>query len=176
MFFLDDKVVYPGHGVAKINRIVEKMIASSIVQFFELRFLNRDMTILVPIRNVNSVGIRKLSSQEHVVAVFKLLAEPIDYKKITPDLAASNWNKRHKEYQCKLRTGDLQEICQIYRDLNCIAQQKELSFGEKNLLAQTETLLVEEISIVNKVTEDKTTECLRAIFKPRSQHAVAQSL
>lgn len=175
MFSIDDKVVYPGHGVAKINRIVEKKVATTIVQFFELRFLNKDMTILVPTRNVASVGIRKLSSRERISAVFKLLAEPIDYKKVTPDLAASNWNKRHKEYQCKLRTGDLQEICQIYRDLNHIAQQKELSFGEKNLLTQTENLLVEEISLVNMTAEDKTTEHLRSIFKPRTHNSIVQT-
>ncbi|MCA9769956.1 hypothetical protein KC460_01140 [Candidatus Dependentiae bacterium] len=178
MFSLNDKVVYPGHGVAKISRVVEKKVAGLIVQFFELRFLNKDMTILVPTRNVASVGIRKLSSKERIVAIFKILAEPVDRKKITPDFVASNWNKRNKEYQCKLRTGDLREICQIYRDLNYIAQQKELSFGEKNLLAQTENLLVEEISIVNKVGEDKATEDLRSIFKSRLYQGstVAQSM
>ncbi len=165
MFSLNDRVVYPGHGVAKISRIVEKQVAGTPVQFFQLTFLNKDMTILVPTRNVASVGIRTLSSRESINAIFKILAEPVDHHRIMPELVASNWNKRNKEYQYKLRTGDLREISQIYRDLNHIAKQKELSFGEKNLLQQTEHLLVEEISIVNKVGEDKAIEHLRSIFK-----------
>lgn len=173
MFVLNDRVVYPGHGVAVISRIVEKQVAGMPVQFFQLTFLNKDMTILVPTRNVSSVGIRRLNSRENIDAIFKILAEPVDQQRIMPELIASNWNKRNKEYQYKLRSGDLREICRIYRDLNHIAKQKELSFGEKNLLQQTEHLLVEEISIVNKVDEDKAIEHLRSIFK--APHVVPTS-
>ncbi|HZW61895.1 MAG TPA: CarD family transcriptional regulator [Candidatus Babeliales bacterium] len=163
MFTLNEIVVYPGHGVAKISRIVEKKIANEKVSFFELRFINKDMMILVPVQTASSVGIRRLSSNDIIDAIFKLLAKPV--VKIERELNASNWNKRNKEYQCKLRTGNIQEISEIYRDLKYIAAKKELSFGEKNLLQQTETLLVEEISLVTKVDEEKTTENLRSLFK-----------
>ena len=161
MFSLDEKIVYPGHGVAKINRIVEKRINAQIEKFFELTFLNKDMTILVPMSNVASTGIRKLSSTQNIESIFALLAEPA---RTCQDSAMSNWNKRNKEYQCKLRTGDLREICKIYRDLNLIAKHKELSFGEKNLLNQTESLLVEEISIVKSLAEEQTIKELRSFF------------
>ena len=62
------------------------------------------------------------------------------------ELSASNWNRRNKEYQNKLRTGSLKDISEIYKDLKHIANHKELSFGEKNLLSKTELLLVEEIA------------------------------
>ncbi len=163
LFALYEKVVYPGHGVAQINRIVEKKISNVNVSFFELKFLNKDMTILVPTINPASVGIRKLSSSEGISAIFDLLSRPA--KKVGGELTASNWNKRNKEYQCKLRTGNIQEIGEIYRDLNYIAAKKELSFGEKNLLQQTETLLVEEIAIVAKINEEKAIESLRSAFK-----------
>ncbi len=170
MFSLDEKVVYPGHGVAKINRIVEKSLAGRVEKFFELTFLNQDMTILVPMSNVASTGIRKLSSTQNIDSIFALLTEPA---RVCHDTVMANWNKRNKEYQCKLRTGDLREICKIYRDLNLIAKHKELSFGEKNLLNQTETLLVEEISIVKRLAEDQTIKELRACFIP--PHIVMQA-
>lgn len=163
MFRLYEKVVYPGHGVAVVNSIIEKNIGSSKVKFFELKFLNKGMTVLVPMNNLSSVGLRQLSSSENVTDILKILSEPI--KKINYEITASNWNKRHKDYQCKLRTGNLKEICKIYRDLKHISSQKELSFGEKNLLQQTEALLVEEISIVQEIGEDKTIEQLRSYFK-----------
>ena len=46
MFSLDEKVVYPGHGVAKINRIIDKKVGSSSMSFIELKFLNNDGTHL----------------------------------------------------------------------------------------------------------------------------------
>lgn len=163
MFSVNDQVVYPGHGVAKINRIVEKVVGREIVLFFELKFLHKEMTVLVPTTNLTSVGIRPLSSVARVTHVFSLLAQPT--KEISPyELTASNWNKRNKEYQTKIRKGDLVELSEIYRDLKTIARQKELSFGEKNLLHQTEMLLAEEISIVEKVAEEKALSLLRSTF------------
>jgi CarD family transcriptional regulator len=163
MFRLNDKVVYPGHGVAKINRIVEKMVAGLNASFYELKFLNKEMTVLVPVANTGGIGLRPLCSTNRIDDIFRLLAEPA--KKLKHyELTANNWNKRNKEYQLKLRTGNLEEISEIYRDLKHIAQQKELSFGEKNLLNQTESLLAEEISIVRKLEAEKTVEYLRSMF------------
>lgn len=159
MFVLGEKVVYAGHGVAKINRIIEKQIGGIITHFFELRFINKDMTILIPTNNLIAVGVRRLSSPENVDAIFKLLSEPA--QPLHHELTTSNWNKRNKEYQCRLRTGKLTEIGKIYRDLKHVAAQKELSFGEKSLLNQTELLLAEEIALVGNVGTEKAIELLR---------------
>lgn len=165
MFVLGEKVVYAGHGVAQINRIIEKQVAGSKTSFFELKFLNKDMTVLVPTNNLAAVGVRQLSSRESISDLFKMLAQP--YEPVTNELTTNNWNKRNKEYQCKLRTGNLREICKIYKDLKHISETKELSFGEKNLLQQTEALLAEEISIVEELNEDKAVEQLRSLISHR---------
>lgn len=175
-FCLNEKVVYPGHGVAQISRIVEKQIAGDRACFFELKFLNKDMTILVPMNNLLSVGVRRLSSTEYISDIFKTLMQPST--KISYD-AVTNWNKRNKDYQCKLRTGDLQEICKIYRDLKNMSVYKELSFGEKALLQQTETLLAQEISLVQNMDEEKAVEHLRSLFNahvPGTNNQVASLL
>jgi CarD family transcriptional regulator len=171
-FSLEEKVVYPGYGVAKINRVVEKKIAGNSALFYELVFLHRDMTILVPQNNVMSVGIRKLSSTQHIDDIFRAFAEPLAEQ--NPDACPCNWNKRNKEYQFKLRSGNIKEICKIYRDLRFIEKRKELSFGEKSLLQQTELLLVEEIALVRDMPEEKATEELRAMLPPRLGHMVQQ--
>jgi CarD family transcriptional regulator len=161
MFSLGDRVVYPGHGVAQISRVVEKIVGGVVVRFFELEFINKGMTVLVPTNNLSSIGLRRLSSRESVDSAFEILTKPAI---VGRDILLGNWNKRSKNYQCKLRTGDLIEICRIYRDLNHLAARKELSFGEKNLLQQTEALLVEEISLVNDVAVEKTMADLRSLF------------
>lgn len=161
MFSIDEKVVYPGHGVAKIARVVEKKVGGHITKFFELKLMSKDMTVLIPTDNVSSTGIRCLSSSDNIDTAFRILAQPTQ-KSLDGDSVGSNWNKRNKEYQFKLRTGDLIEICKIYRDLKNIAQYKELSFGERNLLQQVETLLAEEISAVKNFGEDKALEHLRS--------------
>jgi CarD family transcriptional regulator len=161
MFARNEKVVYPGHGVAIISCVIEKKIAGRSLQFFELRFLNKDMTILVPTENASEVGIRPLSSAEYILDIFKTLAQPAVIKQA--DAVVSNWNKRNKEYQGKLRSGNLIELCAIYRDLRHIEVNKELSFGEKNLLQQTENLLIEEIAIVTKMSVADAAQQLKSL-------------
>jgi CarD family transcriptional regulator len=161
MFALHEKVVYPGHGVAFINNIVEKIVAGQKTTYYELIFLNKDVTILVPTTNALTVGIRALSSLQNIDDVFKIIAEPAP-EAHPYEFNASNWNKRHKRYQLKLRKGSLKELSEIYRDLRFIETQKELSFGEKSLLHQTELLLAEEISLVKKLEQETTVEQLRS--------------
>ena len=161
MFALNEKVVYPGHGVAKISCVVEKSVGGSVTKFFELTFFRKDMTILVPMSSSRTVGLRKLSSRKGIEDAIKILAEPIE---VNVDNSTSNWNKRNKEYQTKLRSGNLLEISKIYRDLKLISLKKELSFGNKNLLLKTESLLAEEISLVSNMEENKAIETIRSIF------------
>lgn len=168
VFAVNDKVVYPGHGVAKINRIVEKIFGKETIHFYELKFLSKDMTVLVPVTNLSSVGIRPLSSATYIKNLLNELAQPVR-DIASHELTASNWNKRNKEYQNKIRKGDLFELSEIYRDLKSIARQKELSFGEKSLLQQTEMLLVEEISIVEQLAQEHTLSLLRSNFNKFSK-------
>lgn len=162
MFSVNEKIVYPGHGVANVSRAVEKKIAGHNVLFYELTFINKDMTILIPIHNLTSAGVRRLSSQKKIDDILSMLAEPT--VKEVHELTACNWNKRSKDYQSKLRSGNLDEISRVYRDLRYIATKKELSFGEKSLLQQTETLLAQEISLVNQVNEEQAVERLRSVL------------
>lgn len=161
MFSQGDKIVYPGHGVAEISRVVEKQFDGKTSKFFELRFVSRDVVILVPVGNAQEIGLRPLSTEEGIRGVLDILCQKIEPAR--PDTVVSNWNKRNREYQGKIRSGDLREIGEIYRDLQHISCHKELSFGEKNLLDQTELLLAEEISIVNDMVPERAKQKLRTL-------------
>lgn len=161
MYTLNEKVVYPGHGVAQVKQVIEKSFGSTKAKFYELKFLNKEMTILIPVETQENCGIRPLSTEKHIEAVFELLSEPMVAKK---NCATSSWSKRNKQYQYRIKTGDLIEITKIYRDLQCMSQEKDLSFGERNLLNQTEILLAEEISLVRNLIEEQAVQLLRAIF------------
>lgn len=161
MYALKEKVVYPGQGVAYINSIIHKHIANKTTYFYELIFIHhQDLTILVPVENAIAIGIRPLSSRDNITALFKLLAEPPP-KNVAPEPFISNWTKRNKGYKEKLQTGDPSEICRIYRYLKYLATKKELSFGEKDLLKQTEFLLAEEVAEVHGIQEEIAAEQIR---------------
>lgn len=174
MFLLNEKVIYPGYGVAIINRLVERLIVNKTTKFFELKFSNKDMTVLVPEDRLESIGIRKLSNLKELDAMFEFLWL-FSKSDIITEHNASTWNKRNKEYQIKLRGGHLLQISSIYKELQLIALDKELSFGERNLFNQIEQLLVEEIcSIKEGANVENTKKELRQPFEMMQKKLDAQ--
>jgi CarD family transcriptional regulator len=165
MFELKDKVVYPGHGVAVIEEIIEKSVAGTSIKFFKLNFLFKDMTILLPVHNLSYSGVRFAGDKKTVELalneLYKLPAKKMEYFDFTP----SGWNKRNKDYQNKIQSGTLIEIAQIYRDLMFIAQHKELSFGEKTILQVVEELFVQEIQLITNQDRPSIIDDLHNPFK-----------
>jgi len=177
MFKISQKVVYPGHGVAEVKEVVEKVVAGNSIRLFKLQFLYKDMTVLVPVNNAPHMDIRALStSQETKVALDELKKAP-ERRLENLDFTPSGWNKRNKDYQLKIQSGALLDLSKIYRDLMFVAQQKELSFGERNLLQLTEDLLAQEIEITMKSSRSAVLREIRSPFKeyvsfpPNNPHA-----
>lgn len=149
MFLVNEKVVYPGYGVAIISNLVKRNIAGKSTSFYELKFFDKDMAVLIPENRIEAVGIRRLSSDADLKLMFKILNEPIEH--IKAEVGVNNWNRRNKKYQLDLRSGDLLKLSSIYRDLQSISLDKELSFGERTLCSKIESMLIEEISAVKDI-------------------------
>lgn len=162
MFLVNEKVVYPGYGVAFISKLVKRLISGKQTSFYELKFFNKDMAVLVPEDRLEAVGIRRLSSEQDLESMFKVLSAPV--ARSDQEVGLNNWNRRNKKYQLNLRSGDLIKICQIYKDLQVISQTKELSFGERNLKSKIELLLIEEIAVVKNIDREKALKYLQKSF------------
>jgi len=123
------------------------------------------MTILIPLHNLDGTGVRNLSDADTIQRALGILAKEPDKKISSLDLSPSGWNKRNKEYQLLIQSGSLDDIAKIYRDLIHISLQKDLSFGEKNLLQMTEELLAQEITTVRNIERAEFLQELRSPFK-----------
>jgi CarD family transcriptional regulator len=158
MFKVGEKVVYPAHGVGEIEAIRTHSISGTEKKFYMLRILETDMKIMIPIDNVDSVGLRKIIDRAMVTKVYKVLRQ----KKIETD--QQTWNRRYREYTEKIKTGSVLEIAKVLRDLFVLKGDKELSFGERKMLDTARNLLVKELSIARAHSEEKIMEELRHIF------------
>src|ERR1043166_4293729 len=92
MFKVGEKVVYPAHGVGQIEAIRSQVISGTEKRFYMLRILDSDMKIMIPVDNVDSVGLRKVIDRNMVSQVYKVLRQ----KKIESD--QQTWNRRYREY------------------------------------------------------------------------------
>ena len=74
-FQVGDKVIYPNHGLGIVERIEEKTILGTTCGFFHLRIVSNDTTVLVPVANVDGVGLRKAITDDEVDRLFGLLSD-----------------------------------------------------------------------------------------------------
>jgi len=160
MFKIGEIAVYPAHGVGVVERI-EKMDISGLERsFYVLRLLDTDMTIMIPQDNARIVGMRSLIAPSEVPKILKLLKE----KKKTRKTKDQTWNRRQREYMEKIKTGSIYEIAEVLRELYLLKLGKDLSFGEKKVLDAARSLLIKELSLVQKTSEELVEKQLNKIF------------
>jgi CarD family transcriptional regulator len=158
MFKIGDLAVYPAQGVGIIEAIEAREISGEQHEFYVLRIVDSDMTIMVPVANANLVGMRCLIAKERIAAIYTILEE----KRKNGTLAS--WSRRQREYQEKIKSGDLFEVAQVLRELYQIREGKELSYGEKKVLELARKLLIKEIALAQGENEDQIAERVEKIF------------
>ncbi len=140
-FQVGDKVIYPNHGLGIVERIEEKTILGTTCGFFHLRIVANYTTVLVPVANVDGVGLRKAITDEEVERLFGLLGDgKID--------SHQNWKGRFKDNSDKMRTGSIYDMADVLKSLTFLSKSKSLSFREKRMLDRAKALIVSEISEV----------------------------
>lgn len=158
MFKVGDLAVYPAHGVGVIERVESREVSGSSQDFYVMRILENDMIIMIPIKNVNNVGLREIIGRKEVPKLYSIL------KRRDVMIENQTWNRRYREYMEKIKTGSVYEVAEVYRDLLMLKSEKDLSFGERKMLDTARTLLVKEISLAKKVAEAKIERDLEKIF------------
>ncbi len=159
MFKIGDLAVYPAHGVGKIESIESKNIGGKRLDFYVMRILDNDMKIMIPLSNAHSVGLRGLITQTDLPRVFDILLR----REVSVN--GGTWNRRYREYMEKIKTGSIYELAEVLRDLTVLKGDKELSFGERKMLDTARTLLLKELSIVQKITEDEVEKSIFEMLK-----------
>ena len=159
-FKVGDLAVYPAHGVGVIKSIESRDVSGTSKSFYILKVLDSEATIMVPVDNASSVGLRKVVKKSMVPKIYDILRE-----RKNEILDNQTWNRRYREYTEKIKSGCVMELARVLRDLYMLKYDKELSFGERRMLDTARNLLVKELSIVKKINEEKVEEELNRIMK-----------
>jgi len=149
-FRVGDLAVYPAHGVGQIQAVESREVNGEKHDFYILKVLENGMVIMIPIRNVESVGLRCLIDVKEIPKVYAVM-------KTKREMLVDNqtWNRRYREYMEKIKTGSLFDVAEVFRDLFRLKLTKDLSFGERKLYDTAQVLLVKELSKAKK-TDEKT--------------------
>jgi CarD family transcriptional regulator len=150
-FKVGDKVVYPNHGVGVIEDIARRTIGSIDSSFYRLRILATDSTVMIPVGNTETVGLRKVLTKRQVTRVMKVLKEG---EVATYD----DWKGRFQANSDKMRTGDILAVAEVLKSLTILNEVKPLSYRERKMLDRARFLLVSEVSEASGKTAEEVEE------------------
>ena len=152
-YSIGDKIVYPMHGAGEIQDIEEKEILGEIRSYYIMDVPNEDMEIMIPVDNMENIGIRDVISRDEIDKVMDVLKAPSSEM-------SGNWNHRNRENMEKLKTGDIFEVAEVVRNLVRIEREKHLSTGEKKMLANAKQILSSEIILVTGSSEEEAEQMI----------------
>jgi CarD family transcriptional regulator len=142
-FVEGDHVVYPTHGVGKVERIAVEEIAGHRLELIHITFEENRMTLRVPVAKARSAGLRKLSTR-------KMFDEALAVLKGRARVKRTMWSRRAQEYEAKINSGDPLAIAEVVRDLHRNAGQPDQSFSERQIYEQAMDRLAAELAALDQ--------------------------
>jgi CarD family transcriptional regulator len=140
-------VVYPTHGVGKINSVETQEIAGQTLSVFVIHFEKDRMTLRVPVGKAKGSGLRRLSTRKEMDAALAKL-------KGRSKARRTMWSRRAQEYEAKINSGDPASIAEVVRDLYRNVGQPEQSYSERQIYQAALDRLVREFAAVEKIDEN----------------------
>ena len=157
-FNVGETVVYPNHGAAVIEDIETRTIKGEEKLYLVLRILGQnDLVVRVPASNLDLVGVRDVVDDEGLEKVFEILRK-------TNVEEPSNWSRRYKANLEKLHSGNVLKVAEVVRDLWRRERDRGLSAGEKRMLSKARQILVSELALAKKVTDERAEEMLDEVL------------
>jgi len=159
-FRAGDFVVYPTHGVGRIQKVDEQEVAGMKLELFVIAFEKDKMILRVPTLKAKAVGMRKLSTPDIVATALNTLKGRARIKR-------TMWSRRAQEYEAKINSGDPRSIAEVVRDLHRNAGQPDQSFSERQIYEAAMDRLAAELAALDKTDKPtavtKLTDFLKTI-------------
>ena len=148
-FKKDDIVIYPQHGACKVKgkKKHDFFGTGKKEEYLILETIINEMTLQVPMSKLDEVGVRPPVNAEELDDLVQVLSKP-------DPRVPSNWSRRFKNHQEKLKSGDVYQVAEVVRNLAARDRDSALSAAEKTMYDRARINLISEISPALKVSTD----------------------
>ena len=156
-FEVGETVVYPHHGAATITHVKTRSIKGADKTYITLNVHQSDLTIELPVDNVELVGVRDVIDSKGVEAVFEVLRSDIVEE-------PGNWSRRYKANAEKMGSGSVYRVSEVVRDLWRRDQEHGVSAGEKRMLAKARDILISELELAQGSSVEDASKTLDEVL------------
>ncbi|NRD07537.1 CarD family transcriptional regulator [Rathayibacter agropyri] len=156
-FEVGETLVYPHHGAVTITGLEKRSVKGIEKTFMTMNVHTSELTITLPVENAELVGVREIIDDAGVQAVYDVLRSDVAEE-------ASNWSRRFKANQEKMASGSVYRVSEVVRDLWRREQAGGVSAGEKRMLLKARQILVSELSLALKGTDEEASATLDEVL------------
>ena len=161
-----DTVIYPQHGACKVvaTRKEDPFESGKPIEYVILSTVIGEMMLKVPLSKVDDVGVRPPVSPDELADLVAVLS------KADPRVP-SNWSRRFKNHQEKLKSGDVYQVAEVVRNLAARNRDASLSAAERTMYERARVNLISEIAPALKVSTEEAENYLddalaKGVLKP----------
>jgi CarD family transcriptional regulator, regulator of rRNA transcription len=148
-----DTVIYPQHGACIVEGVEKKTAFGEKRDYLILRSVIGEMTLSVPVDTADQVGVRPPVNADELDDLVAVLSKP-------DPRVPSNWSRRFKNHQEKLKSGDVYQVAEVVRNLAARNRDAALSAAERTMYERARINLVSEIAPALKVSTEAAEQYL----------------
>jgi CarD family transcriptional regulator len=159
-------VVYPAHGVGRIESLESQEVGGIKLEVFVIFFEKDKMTLRVPVNRAEKAGLRSLSNGGDLTKAFSTLQGKVK-------IARGMWSRRAQEYETKINSGDIVSIAEVVRDLHKNIDQPDRSYSERMIYESALTRLTNEVAAAENIDQIAATQRVLTMLKQREKEKEA---
>ena len=148
-----ETIIYPQHGACVVQGTKKVDFFGEKQDYLILKTVINEMTLKVPVDKTDEVGVRPPVSPDELEDLVAVLAKP-------DPRVPSNWSRRFKNHQEKLKSGDVYQVAEVVRNLAARNRDASLSAAERTMYERARVNLISEISPALKVSAEEAEEYL----------------
>ena len=146
-FSVGDHVVYPAHGVGRVQGIETQEVAGYSLEVYVITFDHEKMTLRVPTAKAKVSGLRSLAEGNVVNQALEVLTGRARIKR-------TMWSRRAQEYEAKINSGDIMATAEVVRDLYRSEAQPEQSYSERQLYESALDRMAREVAAIESIDRE----------------------
>jgi len=140
-FSVGDTIVHPQFGAGRITGVEHRELVEGFTEYFVIEIPGKNLTMYVPMRKFDELGIRRPMSRAGMARVLEALCD-------RPHWLPDDHKERQRLVREKLGSGSPIQVAEVVRDLSCRKEMARLTERDSALLAKGRDFLAGEMATV----------------------------
>jgi CarD family transcriptional regulator len=152
-FSVGDKVVHPRRGPGRIVGVERQEFLEEAKRYYVIDMPANSMTVRIPVRRVDEVGLRPAMSSKKLARVMEILHAK-------PRTLPADYKERQEQVREKIQTARPIPMAEAVRDLTWRGRSEHLTKTDSELLKLVQDFLAAEMALSSGVEVSEANETI----------------